>query len=312
METPSMVMYAALKRFGLSNREAASLLLNTRLTFDGHMIKSRIDDSSQLSRRIVRTAPGELSIGLFNNFSLTCPRLASLLAEKRALKSCSGDINRASRELADELSGTCASAMAASLAVHGIDEFMYRNMVTYINHVELSDETGRTTLHLMLFVATGCIGNPETASLLTLDYAAQFLGADYQTAPTVISNVPSSSAGERNKGIGLVRMVDNRIVAGTRTHVLNPDGTEIGLFPQSRHTVADVGDDASRRHAYIWCEDDRWLVKDLGSTNGTQVIAGSSGEVTTLEPNGEPCELHPTDILCLGATTRFLTMPILE
>ena len=305
-------MYSTFKRFGISNREVAALLLNTRLTFDGHMVQTRIDDSSQLSRRIVRTQPGELSIGLFNNFSLTCPRLANSLIEKRAMKQCDGDMERSALELANELAGPCADAMASSLAAHGIDEFMYRNMVTYINHVELNDEAGRAVLHVMLFTVTGCTGNPNTASLLTVDYATQFLGADYQTAPTVIGNVPMAAKIKHETGLGLVRMIDNRIKAGTRTHVLNPAGTEIGLFPQSRHTVADVGEDVSRRHAYLWCEDERWLVKDLGSTNGTRVIIGSSGEEIVLEANGGPRELHPTDVLCLGASTRFLVMPILE
>ena len=311
-ETPSMVMYAAFKGFGISNREIAGLLLNTRLTFDGHMIQSRIDDSSQLSRRIVRTAPGDLSIGLFNNFSLTCPRLARSLIEKRAVRTCSGDRERAARELIVDLSGKCADDMTAALTAHGISEFAYRNMVTYVNHVELNDEAERAVLHVMLFTVTGCLGNPETASLLTIDYASQFLGADYQTSPAVMSNAPKLMESGNDMGIGLVRMVNNRISAGTHTHALNPKGTEIGLFPQSRHKVNDVGEDASRRHAYVWFEGGRWLVKDLGSTNGTQVIVGSTKEVVTLDPNGNARELHPTDILCLGTTTRFLVMPILE
>ena len=41
--SPSVVMYAKLKEYGISNRDAASTLLNTSLTFDGRTLKDRID-----------------------------------------------------------------------------------------------------------------------------------------------------------------------------------------------------------------------------------------------------------------------------
>lgn len=310
-ETPSMVMYAAFKHFGMSNRDVANLLINTKLTFDGRMIQDRVSESSQLSRRIVRTKPGDLTIGMFNNFHLTCPRLTNKLIECVAIKYCGGDLAAASRELSRQLSGECAEKMAAALSFYGIDEFMYRNMVSYINHVDLIDENGRAVLHTMLFTITGCVGSPNTASLLTMDYATEFLGADYQTAPTVITNEPAGAQLPSGAGLGVVRMVDGRIKAGTRMHVLNPEGTEIGLFPQAKHTVCDVGEDASRRHAFAWRQEGCWYLKDLGSTNGTHVIDGSTGAEVELEPNGAPYEIHPTDTICLGKTTRFLIMPVL-
>ena len=310
-ETPSMVMYAALKRFGMSNREAANLLLNTRLTFDGKMVQDRIDESSQLSRRIVRTTPGELPIGLFNDFHLTCPRLANTLVDNIALKQCSGDTAKATQKLMEAFSTTLAWSMADALTASGIDAFMYRNMVSYIGHVELSKESGRIVLHTMLFVITGCTGDPRTASLLTIDYATNFLGADYHTAPTVIGNMPTQDDSQTNIGLGLVRIVDGFVKSGSNMHVLDPGGTEIGLMPQTKHTVSDVGEDASRRHALVWKQADAWLIKDLGSTNGTRIISGSTGAETTLEPNGNPVPVSPTDVICLGATTRFLVMPVL-
>ena len=310
-ETPSMVMYAALKRFGLSNREAANLLLNTRLTFDGKMVQDRVDESSQLSRRIVRTAPGELPIGLFNDFHLTCPRLANTLIDNIALKQCGGDTKEAARRLAEALATTQAWSMADALTECGIDPFMYRNMVSYINHVELANEGGRVVLHTMLFVITGCIGDPRTASLLTIDYATNFMGADYHTAPTVIGNVPAQDESQTNIGLGLVRIVDGFVKSGSLMHVLDAEGTELGLLPQTKHTVSDVGEDASRRHAFMWKQDGRWFIRDLGSTNGTRVVSGSTGEETELEPNGTPVAVNPTDVICLGATTRFLVMPVL-
>ena len=120
-KTPSMVMYAAFKQCGISNHDAATVLLNTRLTFDGRMLQERIEESSQLSRRIVRTSPGELSIGLFNDFNFTCPRLANLLVENLALKDHRGNAGEASEALSGLLATTYARSMADALSSFGID-----------------------------------------------------------------------------------------------------------------------------------------------------------------------------------------------
>ena len=305
-------MYAAFKHFGMTYYDTANMLLNTQLTFDGRMIKDRIDESSQLSRRIVRTRPGDLSIGLFNSFHLTCPRLTSKIIGFLSLKHCKGDSKRATQMLIEEFSGDYANRMASALRSCNVDEFMYRNMISYINHVDLPDENGRAVLHVILFTVIGCVGNTNTASLLTVDYATQMLGADYQTAPTVIGNAPTSARSRPSTGIGLLRIVDGHVKPGSPMHVLNPSGTEIGLFPQAKHTVSDVDGDVSRRHAYLWEENGCWYIKDLGSTNGTRLIEGATGNAFTLEPTGKPHEVSPTDTLCLGASTQFLVMPVLE
>ena len=107
-----------------------------------------------------------------------------------------------------------------------------------------------------------------------------------------------------------MRVIDGHILKDTSLHVLNPAGTTIGLMPQARHTVVDVGEDVSREHARIWREDGRWLIRDLDSTNGTRVISYSSREV--VEVRDEPVELSVTDTLCLGSSTRFLVLPIMD
>lgn len=73
--TPSSTMYRQLKGLGISNHEVARMLLNTSLVFDGRTISSRIDDSSQLTRRVVHVEPGEIPVGMFNNFQISCPQL---------------------------------------------------------------------------------------------------------------------------------------------------------------------------------------------------------------------------------------------
>ena len=320
--TPSFVMYAVLKRLGVSNRDAAEMLLNTQLTFDGHPLKDRIVESSQLSRRIVNTSPGELPRGLFGSFQTTCPCLAQAIIEKRAVARFRGNEVKATKEAIDELSGRAADEMMDALAAFGIDGSIYRNMIVFIDRADLAGERERMVLHLMMLVVTGCLGNPKTASIMATDYAIEVLGADFQTAQTVICAIAQPVEIETEEPLlGLVRVVDGRIKAGTTMHVLNPDGTEIGLMPKARHTISDVGEDVSRRHARIWREDSRWFIEGLGSTNGTTVVAGATGEETVVEPSrsqrdkgiyeAHPAEIRPTDLVNLGTTTTFMVMPVL-
>lgn len=318
--TPSSIMYGELKRLGLSNYETASILMNTQLTFDGQPLKSRIDESSQLSRRIVHTEPGEIPRGLFNNFQISCPRMARMLIDRWAIGRCGGDTDKASAELLESLTGPAAERMLVALDERNIDGATLRNMSSYIAHAELPEERDRFTLALMMFVATGCLGNPRAASIVVIDYATEVLGADFQTAQTVVSAFAQPDEPQDEPLLGLVRLVDGKIKAQTSIHVLNPEGTEIGLLPQAKRSIADVDSDVSRRHARIWREEGAWLIEGLGSTNGTFLISGATGEETVIEPpratrpdsyEPEPSEIAATDILLLGATTQFMVLPVM-
>lgn len=312
-DTPSAVMYAKLKAFGISNREAANLLMNTALTFDGKMLRDRIEESSQLSRRIVHTRPGEIPIALFNSFPISCPQLERRIVDTLAMSRCRGNRDRAQEVLASALADECATDMMAALRACNVDESPYRNMASYIAHADLPDEDGRTLLALMMFVITGCLGNPRSASIMVVDYATNILGADFHTAQTVITVAANPELAEPDVVLGLVRVMEGRIQAGSMMHVLDPGGTELGLLPAARHAISDVDDDVSRSHALIWREDGAWRIRDLGSTNGTRVVSGADGIERTVEPGRESSglEIAATDIICLGATTRFIVMPVM-
>ena len=304
-------MYTALKHFGVSNHDAALALLDARLTFDGRALQERIDESSQLSRRIVHTVPGELPIGLFVNFHLSCPQLYRKIIEIMTLTKCDGRQDLAIARLTEELSTGYFERMASALESNGVDSLPYRNMVSYVDLADV-DDSNRALLHFMMFVITGCLGNPRVASLYTVDYATDILGVDYHTAQAAIGTASKPVEVEADVGLGLVRIVDGRIKAGASTHVLDPEGTELGLLPRAKHTIIDVGTDVSRKHARVWREDGRWLIRDLGSTNGTRVVSGTTGDEIPVGSGPDvQVELHPTDIVCLGETTRFIVVSVL-
>ena len=308
--TPSSVMYRLLKSFGISNREAAYMLLNTSLTFDGSTLVSRIEDSSQLTRRVVHVDPGEIPVGMFNRFQLACPQLHLRILEKmRDSVQCSEE--EASVSLYNTLRGPGSECMLAVLSNYHIDVASFRNMLVYIDHADLDNNRDRSLMLLMLLVIVRCTANPRAASIIVLDYATNIMGADYHTAQTVFNNDSIGLVDTKQNCLGLVRITDGYILKGTPMHVLNPAGTTIGLMPSVKHSIIDVGEDVSREHALIWRNGDTcWFIQDLSSTNGTRLLRRGSEEV--IRVRNVPVELGETDIICLGSTTRFMVLPIMD
>ena len=307
--TPSSAMYRQLKRLGISNHEAARTLLNTSLVFDGKTLASRIDDSSQLTRRVVHVDPGEIPVGMFNNFQLVCPQLHRRILDRLALEHRCAD-EQAAEQLAETLRSTGSRHMLEALSSCGIDGALFRNTLVFIDHADLAQPQDRSLLLLMLLVVTGCTANPHTASLIVVDYATNVLGSDYHTAQTIFCTPLPDASGSQSIALGLVRITGGHILKGTPMHVLNPAGTTVGLMPTARHTVVDVGEDVSREHARIWREDGRWFIRDLDSTNGTRIMHWDSDGFT--EVHDQPVELQVTDTVCLGTSTQFLVLPIMD
>jgi hypothetical protein len=161
-DTPSSAMYRQLKSLGISNQEAARTLLNTSLIFDGRTLASRIEDSSQLTRRVVHVEPGELSVSMFNSFQISCPQLHRRILSRMCSERGRSE-EQAALDLTDALRTTGSTEMLAALATCGIDGVLYRNMLVFIDHADLARPQDRSLLLLMLLVVTGCTGNPHTA-----------------------------------------------------------------------------------------------------------------------------------------------------
>jgi eukaryotic-like serine/threonine-protein kinase len=73
------------------------------------------------------------------------------------------------------------------------------------------------------------------------------------------------------------------------------------IFPEVDLSKYDPQTKISRRHARIWREGERFLVEDLGSSNGTILMAGLS-DVIRLQPR-QPHVIDNGDRLRLGDTT---------
>ncbi len=78
------------------------------------------------------------------------------------------------------------------------------------------------------------------------------------------------------------------------------------IFPEVDLSKYDPQTKISRRHARIWREGGNFLIEDLGSSNGTILMAGYH-DMVRLQPR-QPHVLGNGDRLCLGDTTlHFLT-----
>jgi len=316
---PSTVMYTVLKELGLSHAKSARILLRTQTTFDGQPLARRIEDSSQLSRRIVHVAPGQIPRTLFEDFAASVPVLSSKLLGRFATAQPGATPEQAADAFIVQRLFGAHERMGRALSAEG-GASAYANAAVCIGRLQLDSETDRVLLHLMLFVTAGCTGDAREAARIVEDYAASHLDVHFDTAETAISSVPESGTPDVELSLGLARIVSGKIKAGTQLYRLDPNGTELGLLPEGENAVSDVDSDVSRRHARIWREGGRWYIEGLQSTNGTLLVTGADRAEIIVEPpralrspdyTSQPVEINATDIICLGATTRFMVMPSL-
>lgn len=320
-ETPSSVMYADLKAFGhIKNADLASILMRPDARLGGDVIANRIQVRSFLSREIVRAEPGALPAGCFADLASS-----SLTVYARLRSGASGRAGLSPDEIRSHYLGPAASAMREALAACGLDDRLYANALGAFRSARVPDGRDKGALYLMLFIAAGCSGNVPAAVGVVERFAAGKLAASLRTVETGFEPgaevLGGGGAGEaEGRVLALMRVVDG--VPSAVVHRLStaPEGSVIGILATGERDVTDVAPDVSRRHLRIWREGGTWLAQGLGSTNGTAIISGATGALTVIEPPRAqrvagavypPVPLADNDVLCLGATTRFLVMTVL-
>lgn len=280
-------MYADFKDLGILNRDVAGVLLDTQRSFGGVLVADRIASRTQLSRYIVHVAPGETGGYPFRDFAESSQSLLTLVGKAQ------GRLSAAQRS-----------------------EFVLQRY--------MGQAADRALLALMLFVATGCTGDPHEAARCTDRFANERIGAAFRTTEARV-DLQTGDTGDGAEGellLGLMRIVDGKLTGAKGFHRLSPttEGTEIGSLASGADAITDVDGDVSRHHARVYREDGRWYVVGLKSTNGTTVISGEDKVERTVEPpkrerprgyTPQPVEILPTDTLCLGVSTRYMVMPVL-
>ena len=223
--------------------------------------------------------------------------------------------------VAEHYSGEAADAMRESLSVYGLDDRIYRNACDRIAAPGTTAADCALPL-VTLFVACGCLCDPQAAVQVTETLIADKMGGHFSTTELSVGEgftaavEPEVKHAER---LGLIRIVGN--AAKPPLYPLNEGegGTVIGSLATGTGAITDVDRDVSRRHARVFAKDGYWYVQGLGSTNGTVLISGADMSQHVVEPPRHtrrsgveypPVPLWHSDTICLGATTRFLVMKL--
>lgn len=314
-------MYADLKAFAnITYRDTARILLSPESDETGDSLRRRVDDRTFLSRNIVHAAPGRIPASRFSNFGTSAQTLMSRILSNRKDE----PDNRSSIDAF--LCGQSCDHMCAALEACGLDSNLYRNAIERITSSQLDSESNRRLLHLMLFIATGCLGDTAQALEEVEAFALSSFGTELPTMETTMGaryrEQPSRDEG--SELLGLLRIKDGVVCPPLHPLAPTPEGTVIGSIATSEHAITDVDSDVSREHLRIWKDADGWWAEGLGSTNGSSLVDGASRAMRTIEApstmraNGAAPDIEPRtrigngDTLYLGATTRFLVMSIAE
>ena len=311
-ETPLSFMFADLKQFaGISNRDAATMLLTDRPVLGGVSPRDRITERTFLSREIVHATPGYLPASFFASFDVSIPALAAHMQRSGGKDLTGKDIER---HLVQEIRQPFCDVLSA----WNINDRLYANAVERISAMKLRSDKSRVTLHLMLYCATACLGDPARAIELTERFAVDRALGSFSTQQTEVgaSEAATTPAPAR---LGLVRLIDGKISGQIHFLTEDPEGTLIGSLASGPHAIVDVGSDVSRSHLRIRREGAQWFAEPLGSTNGTAIISGEDRHRDIIEPpvrerdrswHAQPHEILPGDILNLGASTSFLVLEL--
>ena len=311
-------MYTDLKNFGrIANRDAASLLLSPTALYGATPLQARIYDRTFLSRSIVHARPGDFSPEHFADLAFAAQTLSARIVENR------GGGAAAIAELVEHYRGPAAQAMCTALETAGQHSTLYRNALNKIAGASVDSQQTLGTLGLMLFTATGCLGDQAQAIEIVERFAAQRLARGLYTTETSVGAGFDAAAerAEPDVTMSLMRVVGEVGRLPLRPLSTDPAGTVIGMLASGPHDITDVNRDVSRQHLRIWRENNHWYAQGLGSTNGTVLISGDTRETRVIEPPRAmrkpgvvypPAEILHSDMLKLGATTTFLVWRVME
>ena len=307
MATPREVLFDVMgDQWGVSNKDLASMILSDKAVTKGKSPLELAQVRSSLSRYVVHVQPGEYCYRWLAPFETSIPRVVSACKHADACNS--------NREITEYLGETGASLMRASLDEHGLDGALYANTAARIAKGDIKSDADAAELSVMLFVITGCLGDPAEAVEKTMAAAKRYSGAAVMETALPVESDRVSAPGEVYE-LGMYRFENGVLLSNAYRLSTAPEGTEIGSMSTTPHSINDVGRGVSRRHARIWRDESgQWWVVGLGSTNGTTLVSGIDRSVTIVEPpkaksdNFElrPVQIFPGDSLNLAGTTEFV------
>lgn len=316
VETPCSVLYNDIRSFGgLKHLEIARMLINRGSYLGSTLLEKCSSNRSYLTRYIVHREPDQCAPAIYNDFSVTTLNLSAAICSKL------GGGDSAYQAIAEHYRGPAANEMMSALASYRLDSRLYANALNRIDSFDGHCVREKSTLFLMLFVATGALSDPVQGMATVERYCNSKASGFFGTTETTVGRGFTNYSRQQNAtapNLGLLRThagnsVDMQIHPLTR----DPRGTVIGSLPKTSPSITDVGADASREHLRIWLEGGRWYAQGLGSTNGTVLESGAGDGDIVIEPPRDqrepgkiypPVEIENSDRLHLGLYTTFLVI----
>lgn len=297
--TPLEALYALFKgEFGLNHRAFSQLILSDRPYQNGMSPQQMSMNTSWLSRSVVHAPIDSIQGRLFADFAASSRRVHARL-------------NQSGRSDSQIFRAICdSSLMPEALSAADQSGLVYRNVLTRLATLPPDVEAVRARGALLLTITAGCTGSIARAVELT----SSFVRSDGRASgsltpqPTIMSAAQTKviRTPDDPDSIALVRLVDGCVASNFYVVPSSVAGSVVGALALGEHAIADVDIDVSAEHLRVYRERGRWLVCDLGSKNGTTLIA-AGGRVATLVP-GVSVELHPGDTLRLGRSTTFVVV----
>ena len=299
--TPCGVLFDLLTRKGgISHKELAGYVLSDRPLSDGRSPASRAGDRTWVSRFVVHAPVGSLQDKYFCDFGTASQRVMARLKSGRGR-------TFDNRAILGLVTGEGAELMGRALASCHQDVQLFRNALARFAQSEGYTLGERAEMALVLFVAMGCSANVRASVAYAQEFVRSVHGGRVST-PASAMRAAAAPCGDARTALGLMRVRDGYVTAGPYWVDPAGDGAEVGALATGEGDVTDVEEDVSARHLRVWHDADRgWLVRDLGSTNGTWLASGATGEARRLEP-GADAPVRPGDELRLGAATSFVVI----
>lgn len=155
------------------------------------------------------------------------------------------------------------------------------------------------------------MGSARKAAAFALEYAQTSHGGRLAATPAIMMRDDDAEDAREIEplplSLGLLRVVDGYVKGSP--HWVDPGSKEIeiGALALGDGDIADVGAGASAHHARLVREGAAWFVRDLGSTNGTEIVSGATGERMVVH-EGSTSRLSAGDRLVLGDDTVFIVI----
>lgn len=344
-QTPCSVMFDVLKRRGgISHKELASMILSERPLADGRSPQSRASDRTWVSRFVVHAPVSSIQPRYFLDCGVAAQRIMNRLRASRSggmtcaeiLDMVCGEQGQAmvrALEAAQEDVRLYQNALARMRDGEGytLGERAEAALVLFVA-VGCHANVGRAVDYAMGYIGAvmgGRLGTPTSCPVsldpqktqvdVVLSCALGFVrvvdGVITSEPYWVSSTEDGVLIGALATGAGDITDVAEDVSARHARVWYEPAGAPAGGAGDTHgeHT-ADVPEvDVPSADAQASCpacgaspcSRGRWLLEDLGSSNGTVVVDGGGLAPVRVEP-GVPVEVHPGDEVRLGSETTFI------